>query len=153
MRVACREMNWKNILAGVCGFAFGFWLCMPRDVVLLPRFEVLVGDVSGKGLAGAEVKQVRQDYAISGSVSSSLSTADGYGRAAFPAVRGHTSPLRRLIVCGRRMATLGVRAPCGYRVQVVAEVSGYAEASRSESKLPLKGRGHLLRITMRQIVP
>lgn len=146
-------MNWKNILAGVCGFAFGFWLCMPRDVVLLPRYEVLVDDVSGNGLPSAEVKQVRQDYAITGTVSSSLSLADGYGRVAFPAVGGRTSPLLRLIVCGRRMVSFGVHAPCGYRVQIAAEVPGYTEASRSESKLPLKGRGHLLRIVLRRPGP
>ncbi|MEO7029464.1 MAG: hypothetical protein ABI147_08665 [Acidobacteriaceae bacterium] len=152
-QVRLQEMKWKSIFAGICGFAFGFWLCMPRDTVLLPRYEVLVADAAGKGLAGAEVKQSREDYAISGNVSSSLTSADSYGRAAFPAVRGRTSPLLRLIMCGRRMVTLGVHAPCGYRFQIVAEVPGYAEASRSESKLPLKGRGRLLRITMRQNTP
>ncbi len=126
---------------------------MPRDAVLLPRYEVLVADAAGKGLAGAEVKQMREDYAVSGHVSSSLASADSYGRAAFPAVRGRTSPLLRLIVCGRRMVTLGVHAPCGYLHQIAVEVPGYSEAARSESKLPLKGRGNLLRITMGRVFP
>jgi hypothetical protein len=145
----CRYMTWKHLLAGLCGFAFGFWLCMPRDVVLLPRYEVLMEDASGKGFPLAEVKEFRQDYAISGATSSSIATADSYGRAAFPPVHGRTSPLLRLIICGRLMAAHGVHAPCGYLHQITAEVPGYTEASRTESDLPLKDRGRLLHITMR----
>ena len=142
-------MNWKQILAGFCGFAFGFWLCMPRDAVLLPRYEVLVTGPSGKGIPAALVQQTRQDYAISGTTSSSLATADSYGRAAFTPVRGHTSPLFRLILCSRRKVALGLRAPCGYLHQISVQLPGQVEASRSETKLPLKDRGRLLRITMR----
>jgi hypothetical protein len=142
-------MTWKHLLAGLCGFAFGFWLCMPRDVVLLPRYEVLMEDASGKGFPLAEVKEFRQDYAISGATSSSIATADSYGRAAFPLVRGRSSPLRRLVFCGRLMAAHGVHAPCGYLHQITAEVPGYTEALRTESALPLKDRGRLLHITMR----
>ena len=142
-------MSWRHYLAGLCGFVLGFWICMPRDVVLLPRYEVLVEDASGKGLASARVEQLRQDYAISGAVSHSFSDADSYGRSAFPAVGGRTSPLLRAISCARQMAAHGVHAPCRYLHQFAVEVPGYAEAGRSESDLPLKGRGRLLRITMR----
>jgi hypothetical protein len=142
-------MTWKHILAGLCGFGFGFWLCMPRDVVLLPRYEVLVQDAFGKGFPLAEVREFRQDYAITGASTSSLATADSYGRAAFPPVHGRTSPLLRLIVCGRLMAAHGLHAPCGYLHQIAIEVPGYTEVSRTESELPLKGRGRLIHITMR----
>jgi hypothetical protein len=148
-----RYMKWRHLLAGLCGFAFGFWLFMPRSVVLLPRYEVLVTGATGKGFPLAEVTEFRQDYAISGAASSSIATADSYGRAAFPLVRGRTSPLRRLVLCGRLMAAQGVHAPCGYLHQITVEVPGYAEASRSESALPLKDRGRLLRITLRPINP
>jgi hypothetical protein len=144
-------MGWKHYLAGLCGFVLGFWLCMPRNVVLVPRYEVLVEDASGKGLAAAQVEQLRQDYAISGATSFSFATADGWGRAAFPAISGRTSPLRRMIFCGRRMAAQGVHAPCGYLHSFAVEVPGYAEASRSESDLPLRGRGRLVHITMRAV--
>jgi hypothetical protein len=146
-------MSWKHYLAGLCGFVLGFWFCMPRDVVLMPRYEVLIEDASGKGLASAQVEQLRQDYAISGTTSHSFSTADSYGRAAFPAVGGRTSPLRRVIVCGRQMAAQGVHAPCGYLHSFAVDVPGLAEAGRFESDLPLKGRGRLVRITMRVVPP
>jgi hypothetical protein len=107
-------MQWKQYLAGLCGFLFGFWMCMPRDVVLMPRYEVLVTDASGIGASSAVVKQVRQDYAITGAVSSSLATADSYGRVAFPPVPGRTSPLFRLIFCARLKIAGGAHAPCGY---------------------------------------
>jgi hypothetical protein len=142
-------MNWKHILAGICGFAFGFWLCMPRDVVLLPRYEVLVLDENGIAFPSAQVEQVRRDFAVSGLTSSSLATADSYGRAAFPAVRAHTNPLLRLIVCGRQIAAHGIRTPCGFHQQITAEVPGYTEASRSETTPPLKSRGRLLRLTLK----
>ena len=118
-------------------------------MALLPRYEVLVEDASGKGFPLAEVREFRQDYAITGASTSSLATADSYGRAAFPSAHGRTSPLRRLIVCGRLMAAHGVHTPCGYLHQIAAEVPGYVEASRTESELPLKGRGRLIHITMR----
>jgi hypothetical protein len=146
-------MTWKHLLAGLCGFGFGFWLFMPRDAVLLPRYEVLLEDASGKGFPLAEVREFRQDYVISGVTSSSIATADSYGRAAFPVVHGRTSPLRRLIVCGRLMAAHGVHTPCGYLHQIAVEVPGYAETSRTESELPLKGRGRLIHITMRATGP
>src|ERR1700728_155320 len=82
----CRQMTWKHILAGLCGFGLGFWICMPRDVVLLPRYEVLVQDAFGKGFPLAEVREFRQDYAITAASTSSLAAADSYGRAAFPPV-------------------------------------------------------------------
>jgi hypothetical protein len=146
-------MSWKHYLAGLCGFVLGFWFCMPRNVLLMPRYEVLVEDASGKGLASAQVEQVRQDYAISGTTSFSFSIADSYGRAAFPAVSGRTSPLRRAILCGRQMAAHGAHAPCGYAHSFALDVPGYAEASRSESDLPLQSRGRLLRVTMRAAPP
>ena len=146
-------MGWKHYLAGLCGFVLGFWICMPRDVVLMPRYEVLVEDASGKGLASAQVEQLRQDYAISGTTSFSFSTADNYGRVAFPAVSGRTSPLFRAIRCGREMAAHGIHAPCGYLHAFNVEAAGYAEASRSESDLPLRSRGRLVRITMRAAPP
>jgi hypothetical protein len=142
-------MRWKQYLAGLCGFLFGFWICMPRDVQLMPRYEVLVQDANGKGLPAAQVEQLRQDYAISGATSFSFSTADAYGRAAFPAVGGHTSPLLRIIVCGRQKASHGIAAPCGYLHQFVVDAPGYTEASRSESDLPLRDRGRLVRFTMK----
>jgi len=146
-------MTWKHLLAGLCGFAFGFWLCMPREVLLLPRYEVLVTVASGRGFPHAEVRQLRQDNAVSAATSSSFATADSYGRAAFPAVRATTSPLRRLILCARLMAAQGIHTPCGYRHQITAEAPGYVEASRSESDLPLKDRGRLLRIAIRPANP
>jgi len=146
-------MGWKHYLAGLCGFVLGFWGCMPRNVVLMPRYEVLVQDATGKGLTSARVEQLRQDYAISGAESHSFSVADSYGRAAFPAVSGRTSPLLRVISCGRQMAAHGVHAPCGYSHQFAVEVPGYVEASRSESDLPLKSRGRLVLITMRAVSP
>src|SRR4051812_13480512 len=118
----CRQMNWKHILAGICGFAFGFWLCMPRDTVLLPRYEVLVLAENGSALPAAHVEQVRRDFAVSGVTSTSRATADSYGRVAFPAVRAHTSPLLRLIVCGRQIAAHGIHAPCGFHQQITADV-------------------------------
>jgi len=144
-------MTWKHILAGICGFALGYWLCMPRDIVLLQRCEVLVTGADGKGLPPIYVKELRQDNAISGETSFSLALTDGYGRTAFPPVRGRTSPLRRLIFCGRLMAAHGVHTPCGYLHDVTVDVPGYVEGSRSESDLPLKGRGHLIHITMRPV--
>ena len=126
---------------------------MPRNVVLMPRYEVLVQDASGKGLASAQVEQLRQDYAISGTTSFSFSTADSYGRVAFPAVSGRTSPLLQMLACGRQMAAHGVHAPCGYRHEFVVEVPGYAETSRSESDLPLQSRGRLVHVTMRAAPP
>jgi len=146
-------MGWKHYLAGLCGFVLGYWLCMPRNVVLMPRYEVLVEDASGKGLASAQVEQLRQDYAISGTTSSSFSTADSYGRAQFPAVSGRTSPLLRIIHCGGQMAAHGVHAPCGYIHSLLVDVPGYAEASRSESDLPLRSRGRFVHITMRRVPP
>jgi hypothetical protein len=146
-------MTWKHIVAGLCGFGLGFWFCMPRDVVLLPRYEVLVSANSRKGISEAQVEQVRQDYAITSTVSTSLATADDYGRAAFPAVRGRTSPLLRTVVCVRQMRAHGLHAPCGFSQQIVVEVPGYSEVGRAESKLPLKGRGRLLNITMRADTP
>ena len=145
------EMGWKHYLAGLCGFALGYWFCMPRVVVLMPRYEVLIEDASGQGLASAQVEQLRQDYAISGTTSFSFSTADSYGRAAFPAVSGRTSPLRRVILCGRQMAAHGVHAPCGYLHSFAVGVPGYAQTGRSESDLPLRRRGRLVRITMRAV--
>jgi len=146
-------MSWKHYLAGLCGFVLGFWFCMPRNVVLMPRYEVLVEDSSGNGLASAQVEQLRQDYATSGATSFSFSTADSYGRAAFPAVSGRTSPSRQVILCGRQMAAHGVHAPCGYLHGFEVEFPGYVEASRSESDLPLRSRGRLVRITMRAVPP
>jgi len=146
-------MSWKHYLAGLCGFVFGFWFCMPRNIVLMPRYEVLVEDPSGKGLASVRVEQLRQDYAISNTTSFSFSTADSYGRVAFPAVSGRTSPLFRVIFCGRRMATQGIHAPCEYLHQFAVEAPGYVEAGRSESDLPLRSRGRLVRITMRAVPP
>ena len=139
-------MTWKHLLAGICGFTFGFWLCMPRAVVWLPRYEVLVVDANGVPFPGSEVRQVREDIAAA---SSTIATADSYGRAAFPSVHGRPSPLLRLFACERQMATHGIHAPCAYRQQIAAEIPGFVEASRTESDLPLKGRGRLLRITMR----
>jgi hypothetical protein len=143
-------MTWKHILAGLCGFTLGFWFCMPRDITLLPRYEVLVLDSSGKGLPAIYVKQLRQDFAISNQTTSSLATTDSYGRASFTLVRGRTSPLRRAILCGRRMAIQGIHAPCGYLHQITADVPNYVEASRSESDFPLKSRGLLLHIIMQK---
>lgn len=147
------SVGWKHYLAGLCGFVVGFWLCMPRNVVLMPRYEVLVEDATGKGLAAARVEQLRQDYAVSGTTSFSFSTADSYGRVAFPAVSGQTSPLLRIIRCGRQMAAHGVHAPCGYVHSFAVDVPGYAEADRSESDLPLRSRGRLVHITMRAVPP
>lgn len=143
-------MNWKHILAGICGFALGFWLCMPRDTVLLPRYEVLVAAENGAPFASAHVEQVRRDFAVSGQTSASLATADSYGRVAFPAVRAHTSPLLRLIVCARQIAAHGVHAPCGFHQQITANVPGCTEVSRTEAPLPLKSRGRLLRLTFKR---
>jgi hypothetical protein len=144
-------MSWKHYFAGLCGFVLGFWFCMPRNVVLMPRYEVLVEDASGKGLASVQVEQLRQDYAISGTTSFSFSTADSYGRVAFPAVSGRTSPLLQVIACGRQMAAHGVHASCGYMHSFAVDAPGYAEASRSESDLPLKSRGRLVRVAMRAV--
>lgn len=141
-------MGWKHYFAGLCGFVFGFWVCMPRNVVLMPRYEVLVQDASGKGLASARVEQLRQDYGISGTTSHSFADADSYGRVAFPGASGRTSPLLQAVACGRQMAMHGIYAPCGYRHEFAVEVPGYAETSRPESDLPLKSRGRLVRITM-----
>ena len=146
-------MTWRHYLAGLCGFVLGFWLCMPRNVVLMPRYEVLVEDTSSKGLASARVEQLRQDYAVSGTTSFSFSTADSYGRVAFPAVSGRTSPLLRIIHCGRQMAAHGVHAPCRYVYSFALDVPGYAEAGRSESDLPLRSRGRLVHVTMRALPP
>src|ERR1700712_1336865 len=143
-----KEMNWKQIVAGVCGFSFGFWLCMPRNTPFLPRYEVLVSDVSGKGVAFAPVEQLRQDFALADKETRLLARADSYGRASFLGYGARTSPLRQLIVCGLRMKALGVHAPCGYRHHITAPVPGYSEAWRSESTLPLKGRGQLLQIIL-----
>lgn len=142
-------MTWKRIVTGMCGFSFGFWLCMPRDLELMPRYEVLVTDSAGTGLPFVLVKEKRRDLAITRSAGYSLATADMYGRAAFPAVQGHTSPLRRLGVCAQEKWAHGVDAPCGYIYQIEVQIPGYAEGFRNEQKLPLKGRGRLLRIVMR----
>src|ERR1700744_5758992 len=91
------SVGWKHYLAGLCGFVLGFWLCMPRNVVLMPRYEVLVENASGKGLASVQVEQLRQDYVISNTTSFSFSTDDSYGRVAFPAVSGRASPLLRIL--------------------------------------------------------
>jgi hypothetical protein len=143
------DMNWKHILAGICGFTFGFWLCMPRDILLLPRYEVLVTDAAGKGFPAVEVHQFRQDNAITGAASSSFATADTYGRAAFPSVGGHTSPLLRLIECGRLLKARGLQTPCGYHHQITVDLPDYTESTRTETDLPLKNRGHLLSIVLR----
>jgi hypothetical protein len=142
-------MNWKHILAGFCGFAFGFWLCMPRDAVLQPRWEVLVLDESGHGIAHAAVQEFRQDNVTHLGATSTIQTADSYGRAAFPAVHGRTSPLLRGIACGRQIASQGAHAGCGYFHDITAALDGYVEVARKESDLPLKGRGRLLQLTMR----
>jgi hypothetical protein len=142
-------MGWKHYLAGLCGFMLGFWACMPRNVMLMERYEVLVEDASGKGLRAARVEQVRQDHAVSGTTSHLFADADSYGRVAFPAVSGRTSPLLQVFACGRQMAAHGVHAPCEYSHQFAVEVPGYVEANRAESELPLKGRGRLVLVTMR----
>jgi len=133
----------------MCGFSFGFWLCMPRDIELMPRYEVLVTDSAGKGLPFVLVREKRRDFAITRSASYSLATADVYGRAAFSAIQGHTSPLRRLMVCAQEKWARGVNAPCGYLHEIEVRVPGYVEGFRDEAKLPLKGRGRLVRIVMR----
>ena len=122
---------------------------MPRDIKLMPRYEVLVTDSAGKGLPFVLVKEQRRDVAITRSAGYSLATADIYGRAAFPAVQGHTSPLRQLVVCAQEKWARGVDAPCGYIYRIEVQVPGYAEGFRDETELPLKGRGRLLRIVMR----
>jgi hypothetical protein len=141
-------MTWKHILAGLCGFSLGFWFCMPRDVELLPRYEVLVVDAAGKGFAHAYVKESREDHAITGLTTSTLTIADDYGRAAFPLVRGRTSPLLQTIVCVRLMKSSGMHTPCGYSHQITTDIPGYTESSSTEAPLPLKKRGILIRIIM-----
>jgi hypothetical protein len=142
-------MTWKHIVLGVAGFAIGFWACMPREAVLQPRWEVLVVNDVGNGLAGARVRDMWQDYITDRGDGESDQVADSYGRAAFPAVRVRTSPLLRAIACGKQIASQGAHAGCGYYQDIVAEVDGYAEAARSVSDLPVKSRGKLLTITLR----
>lgn len=144
-------MNWKHIVFGVAGFAFGFWACMPREAVLQPRWEVLVVNDVGNGLAGARVHELRQDYITHRAGGTSDQTADSYGRVAFPAVRVRTSPLLRAIACGQEIASQGAHASCGYYEDIVVQVDGYAEAARSVSDLPIKSRGKLLTITLRPV--
>ena len=142
-------MTWKHIVLGVAGFAFGFWACMPREAVLQPRWEVLVVNDVGNGLAGARVHELRQDYITHRNDGTSEQIADSYGRAAFPAVRVRSSPLLRAIACGKQVVSQGAHASCGYYEDIVAELDGYAEAARSVSDLPIKSRGKLLMITLR----
>ncbi len=144
-------MNWKHIVFGVAGFAFGFWACMPREAVLQPRWEVLVVNDVGNGLAGARVHELRQDYITDRAGGTSVQTADSYGRAAFPGVRVRTSPLLRTIACGKQIASQGAHASCGYHNEITAIVDGYAEAARSVSDLPIGSRGKLLTITLRPV--
>ncbi len=139
-------MTWKQIVAGICGFVLGFWACMPRELQLAPRYEALVLDAAGKGLAGVRVEQTRRDFAVTDRVSSSSALADAYGRVAFAAVRARSSPLLRAWVCGRRKTTLGVRAECGYSQEIHV---GLEEMSRVETELPLQGRGRLVVIRVR----
>jgi len=142
-------MNWKHIIFGAAGFLFGFWACMPREAVLQPRYEVLVINEVGNGLAGARVHELRQDYITHRAGGTSEETADSYGRAAFPAVRMRTSPLLRAIACGRQIASQGAHASCGYHHDITADVDGYTETTRSVCDLPIKSRGKLLTITLR----
>ena len=101
-----------------------------------------------QGPAVRRGRAARQDFAVSAKTSFSFSTADAYGRAAFPAVSGRTSPLLRAIVCGRLKVVSGISAPCGYLHTFTVEVPGYAEVSSTDSALPLQARGRLVRITM-----
>jgi hypothetical protein len=140
-------MAWKKIVAGVSGFLFGFWFCMPRQALLQPRYEVLVSDASGKGIAGARVWQIQQDHITSRGQATSSAVADSYGRVAFPAVRKRTSPLLRTFACARQKIASRHEA-CGYSYNFTVETAGNTEIARSESDLPLHGRGRLLRITL-----
>lgn len=142
-------MTWKHIVMGVLGFALGYWFCMPRDTTLSPRWEVLVQDGKGRGLAAAEVTRTREsdfDRALNGYT---LQAADSWGRAAFPPVHVRTSPLLRALACVRELAH-SVHGTCGYRQNIVASVPGYVELKRTEEELPLIGRGRLLTITLRK---
>lgn len=144
------EMTWKHILLGLIGFSLGIWFCYPREMPLQPRWEVLVQDADGHGLPQASVFLTRYDYASGAGRSEALQHADIYGRAAFPAVSAHTSPLFRTIVCAR-LRLSGKQSTCGFYQVIVAAVDGYKETSRKESLLPLKGRGNLLTITLRKV--
>ncbi len=140
-------MTWKHLLAGIIGFTFGFWFCMPRQTQLLPRYEVLVTDSEGQGIAAAPVIQRRQDFAVTG-LTTTIATADTYGRAAFPAIAARTSPLLRAILCTRLMAQNGIHTPCGYSHQITVDFPNRTESNRTYDPLPLKARGGLIHITM-----
>lgn len=141
------RMTWKHIVLGLLGFSFGVWFCMPRDMSLAPRWEVLVQDGHGRGLAGAEVTWTREADFAPALNGYTLQTADAWGRAAFPAVSVHTSPLLRTFACVR-MLVRSVHGTCGYRQNIVAAADHTGELKRTEETLPLKGRGKLLTITL-----
>lgn len=143
-------MTWKHILMGVCGFALGLWLCIPRDATLQPRWEVLVHDASGHGIPRAEVTEFRRDNVTPTGETHNIQFADSYGRVAFPPARTHTSPLLRGITCVKLKFAHGAQTPCGYQRWVAVTAPGYVETARRESPLPLKGRGMLLNITMQK---
>lgn len=144
-------MTWKHVVMGVLGFGLGFWLCMPRETALAPRWEVLVQDTAGHGLGGAEVTQTRSSDVAPSLSGYTIQTADGWGRAAFPAVHTRTSPLLRVIACVRVVIAHGPHSRCGYHQDIRADVPGYAESARREGNLTLKERGRLLTITVRPV--
>ena len=143
------HMNWKHIVAGLAGFAVGFWLCIPRDTLLQQRWEVRVVDPAGNAIPGASVRELRRDYATGAGESTSLQTADSFGRVAFQAVRVRSSPLLQGAGCAVRMVTKGVQASCRYTQEITVAANGYTEAGRTAQSMRLKERGSLLKITLR----
>lgn len=139
-------MTWKHIVMGVLGFTFGLWFCAPRETTFAPRWEVLVQDASAHGLGSAEITQTRKSDVDSTLSGYTIQTADLWGRAAFPSIHTHTSPLLRTVACLRQLARHNT---CGYHQNITAKVPGYIESARQESNLTLKERGKLLTITLK----
>ncbi len=107
---------------------------VPREKVLVPRYEVLLVDGAGKPLANVAVHQYQQDYSSSPSVDRTVeAVTNTEGLASFNSVEHTLTSGSEIVGCASQIVSTGAHASCGFHADITASSSNYVETARDVS--------------------